>query len=1043
VNRATRLVLLAVILAAASAMALLPSPGASQTPSPMPDRPWYTIDDSTTIGSFEHIGGVAVAAGGDLYAMDLSGHRILHYAADGSLLGSWGSLGSQEGRFDFSGQWIDREVAPGSTERLGYPAPLGVAVAPDGTVYVGDMANRRVQHFQPDGTFIASWPVPDRAVPTGGGPVDLDVGADGSLFVTQAGTNDVLHMSGAGSVLARWSAEGRCGAGTTIVQGIAVAPDGSVYVANAGEDARCVEHFSAAGDLLVTWRPQVTLVGQAAALTGPVGLAAAADGGVYAIVHGSDHAVHHFAADGRLLGTWGPSSPRYWDFTGQGAVALHGDGSIVIANPEARAIQRYEASGIMRSEIRSADVGAYGQFAEPVGMATGPDGTIYVADRGHDRIQRFTPDGVFLAEYGVTGGAPDVLDGPRDVAVAGDGTVHIADTGNDRVVTYSAGGRQVATWGRPGSGPGDLDQPSGIAVSADGTVYVSDTGNDRVQVYDRTGTFVAAWGGTGTGPGAFDGPVGIATAPDGSIRVADEGNHRIQVFDPTGALRHVLGWYGGGDGQFRMPGDVAVGADGATCATDAVNRSAVRFDTCGRALANVGQTDGGYDDYVARFAEPSGVTVGGDGSVYVSDRVRNRVQQFDASGQWVRLWGNVVGDFEFFSGEGALGGVEDMAVGPDGAIYLREPYPFGRIQRLSASGLYRGQWPLVDRPVRVLSAVDAMAIGGDGTLYALDGSGRSASVHTFRLDGTHLGQWPLAVVGQPRDIAVGADGSVYVLSADMGEGQRNRAQRYSADGTLLAEWGDWSRGNPWMIAAGPLGDVYVVVENQIERYTPDGQLLGRWGAPGTGDGQIPPADCASCLSISCIVAAPDGTVFVGDHATGRIQRFSREGVFLGVMRPGGDAGAAPGAAEVFAVGGDGTLHVLDTYRRRLSTFRAPAPGGWHAAYYPNRWLTRRPLAVTDLTEVDIAWGAAAPTAFLPEDGFSVRLSGSVAQGQREITVAARGGVRMWIGDHLVVDDWDGPSVDTTVRADVTTASVQVIVEYNDPGGEASLRVLVR
>ena len=54
----------------------------------------------------------------------------------GEFLNAWGSAGSDAGQFD---------------------RPSGIAVAGDGTVYVVDTGNHRIQLFTPDGEFIAWW----------------------------------------------------------------------------------------------------------------------------------------------------------------------------------------------------------------------------------------------------------------------------------------------------------------------------------------------------------------------------------------------------------------------------------------------------------------------------------------------------------------------------------------------------------------------------------------------------------------------------------------------------------------------------------------------------------------------------------------------------------------------------------------------------------------------------------------------------------------------------------------------------------------------
>lgn len=178
--------------------------------------------------------------------------------------------------------------------------------------------------------------------------------------------------------------------------------------------------------------------------------------------------------------------------------------------------------------------GRLGKNSNPLGLAFGSDGTLYVTDvNGRHRLHKvlvFGDSEKPLRKLGSRGS----FWFPNGIAVDSSDDVYVADSNDGRLAIFDSKGKLAGSVQR-GVGDGDLGLPRGVAIHGD-RLYVVDTTAQAVKVYDIGGgaaevpSYIGSFGVEGFEDGAFQYPNGIAIDGDGRIYVTDRENNRVQVW---------------------------------------------------------------------------------------------------------------------------------------------------------------------------------------------------------------------------------------------------------------------------------------------------------------------------------------------------------------------------------------------------------------------------------------------------------------------------------------------------------------------------------
>jgi len=250
-------------------------------------------------------------------------------------LGSWGTVGRGDSEFNY---------------------PCGIAVAPDGKVFVADWGNGRIQYFSPTGVFLGKWDADAR---------ELDFGPDGNLYVISF-HNGVYCYTPTGSLIRRWGFEGSGEGGFYQPRDISCSEGGNVYVSDT--DHYQIQYFTSTGSFLGSWGVRGSGPGE---FYKPDGVVVSPDNEVF-VTDYLNRNVQYFSAKGSYLGVFDKKMPSL------NGIDVGPEGKIYVADYH-EGVLCFTPRGSFQGTIAEEGFGE-GKVVNADAVAISTKGVIYVTD---------------------------------------------------------------------------------------------------------------------------------------------------------------------------------------------------------------------------------------------------------------------------------------------------------------------------------------------------------------------------------------------------------------------------------------------------------------------------------------------------------------------------------------------------------------------------------------------------------------------------------------------------------------------------------------
>jgi tripartite motif-containing protein 71 len=623
-----------------------------------------------------------------------------------------------------------------------------------------------------------------------------------------------------------------------------------------------------------------------------------------------------------LGGALGEGTGRFYE---PSDAATDSKGNVWVLDSQTRVANQLQEFNEKGEWLRSTGSAGYGKLKTPWGAAVDASGNVWVADTGNNRVVEFNEKGEFVETFGTgvnktkveaggteaeknlctaasgnvcqaatAGSLSGQLKSPSGIALTSGGNIWVADTGNSRIEKFGPTGNLTNNISGLGTEPGKLKEPTGISVAPDGSIWVADSGNNRIEQWNSSLTFIRALGSKGTGAGEFQSPSGIEADSTGAIWVSDFGNGRVQEFDEFGTY---IQKFNDAAGSAATPRGLSIDAKGSLWVADQFTFKVYHWTIPGFPVysSSVGSSGSGN----GQFIEPVDVAGDSSGNFWVLDAAQNRLQEFDATGKWLRTTGAAG------AGAGKLSLPRSLATDSKGNVWVADTGN-NRVVEFNEKGEF----------------VETFGTGVNKTKVEAGGTEAEKNLCTAASGNVCQAATAGSLAGQlkgPQGIALTAGGNIWV--ADTGN---SRIEKFGPTGNLLnnisgegTEPGKLK--SPSAITIAPDGSIWVADtgNNRIEQWNSSLSLLRTVGKEGSGGGEF--------KSPAAIEADSSGNIWVGDLKNNRVEEFGEGGKYLGQFGANGSGKFSFSNATGIAVDASGSIWVADPGHFKIQKWTQEVP----------------------------------------------------------------------------------------------------------------------